>query len=131
MESQSSNGDPHNYGNHTDHANHAGDRIAFASSGPSFATWQSRSLSHAECTKVASIATACESTQPIERLTALATSRAGLVDDEVRRMACESMTTLMLWWRLMHHSRANSAWLPCEDYGRGTILSSMARTAAP
>lgn len=107
--------------------------MAFASSGRPVATWQGRPLSHAECTKVASIATACESIQPIERLTALATSRAGLVDDEVRRLACESMTTLMFWWRLMHQSRAHSAWLPCEDYGRGTILSisSMARTAAP
>ena len=95
MESQSSNdGGTHIDSHLTNHNNHDGCYTASASSEPPLAACQGRSWSAAECTKVATILTACESSRPIDLLTSMATSRAGLVDDEVRRLACESMTTM-------------------------------------
>lgn len=103
---------------------------ASASSGRPFAARQGRSLSTTECAKVASIWTACESTRPIGLLTTMATSNAGLVNDEVRRLACESMATGALWSRLIHESRANSAGIRSEDHSSDTILPSVARSTA-
>lgn len=129
MESQNSNdGGTHNHGNLTNHHGHDG--TALTSSEPPWAPCQARSLSPAECTKVATIMTACESARPIDLLSELATSNAGLVDDEVRRLACESMTTSARYRMLIHRSRADFAWLRCEDYARSRFLSSMA-TSTP
>lgn len=54
--------------------------------------WKGKTLSPVELAKVADILAACNFSEKTHLLTTLATSKAGLVDDEVRRVACGSMT---------------------------------------
>lgn len=54
--------------------------------------WKGKKLSPAESAKVADILAACNFSEKTHLLTTLATSKAGLVDDEVRRIACGSTT---------------------------------------
>ena len=54
--------------------------------------WHGRRLSSAERAKVIDILAACKLAEKTHLLTTLATSEAGLVDDEVRRVACGFMT---------------------------------------
>lgn len=52
--------------------------------------WKGKTLSRVEFAKVTDILAACNSAEKTLLLTTLATSEAGLVDDEVRRVACGS-----------------------------------------
>lgn len=52
--------------------------------------WKGKKLSPVELAKVADILAACNFSDKTHLLTTLATSEAGLVDDEVRRVACGS-----------------------------------------
>lgn len=52
--------------------------------------WKGKTLSPVELAKVADILAACNFSKKTNLLTTLATSEAGLVDDEVRRVACGS-----------------------------------------
>lgn len=57
-----------------------------------FEAWRGKSLSPAKYAKGIDIIQACQSIQATDQLATLATSPAGLVDDEVRRIACTSKT---------------------------------------
>lgn len=52
--------------------------------------WKGKTLSPVEFAKVTDILAACNLSEKTPLLTTLATSEAGLVDDEVRRVACGS-----------------------------------------
>lgn len=52
--------------------------------------WKGKTLSPVEFAKVTDILAACNFSEKTHLLTTLATSEAGLVDDEVRRVACGS-----------------------------------------
>lgn len=52
--------------------------------------WKGKALSPVELAKVADILAACNFSKKTHLLTTLATTEAGLVDDEVRRVACGS-----------------------------------------
>ncbi len=56
--------------------------------------WRGKPLSPAACTKVSYILAACKEGSVDDHLGTLATSADGLVDDEVRRVACTSMVNL-------------------------------------
>lgn len=58
----------------------------------SVSRWKGKTLSPVELAKVADILAACNFSEKTHLLTTLATSEAGLVDDEVRRVACGSTT---------------------------------------
>ena len=62
--------------------NHAG------SAGCALDGWQRRSWTSAQRTKVKEILACCHDREKNNHLTQLATSARGLVDDEVRRLAC-------------------------------------------
>lgn len=63
---------------------------AFTSDLP-YEGWRGKRLSPAGCTKVSRILAACKEARDGDHLGTLATSKDGLVDDEVRRVACTSM----------------------------------------
>lgn len=52
--------------------------------------WKGKTLSPVELAKVTDILAACNFSDKTHLMTTLATSEAGLVDDEVRRVACGS-----------------------------------------
>jgi len=56
--------------------------------------WRGKRLSPAGCTKVSRILVACKEACEGDHLGTLATLNDGLVDDEVRRVACTSMGNL-------------------------------------
>lgn len=53
-----------------------------------FRQWQVKPLSPAEYEKAINVVNVCNEDQDIERLIALASSKYGLVNDQVRRKAC-------------------------------------------
>lgn len=66
--------------------------IASVSPLPPYVGRKGKTLSPVESAKVADILGACKFSEKTHLLTTLATSEAGLVDDEVRRVACGSTT---------------------------------------
>ena len=54
---------------------------------PAFPKWQGKTLSPAEREKVADVSSACNDDDN-EKIIALASSKYGLIDDEVRRKTC-------------------------------------------
>ena len=56
--------------------------------GKPYGHWRGKLLTRQECSKVADIVTACKDARDVRLLATYATSPHGLVDDEVRRMAC-------------------------------------------
>lgn len=67
---------------------------AASSSDLSYDGWRGKRLSPAACTKVSHILVACNEACEGDPLGTLATSKDGLVDDEVRRVACTSTANL-------------------------------------
>ncbi|KAK5187961.1 GTPase-activating protein gyp8, partial [Cryomyces antarcticus] len=61
---------------------------------PLSASWRPEPLSEAEGSKVVQILEACRN-RDVEALAALATSRHGLVEDEIRRAACVALSTYL------------------------------------
>lgn len=61
-----------------------------------FADWQGRLLTRDECSKVVKIVAACEEPRDLRLLVTYANSPQGLVDDQVRRIACTSPRTLQI-----------------------------------
>ncbi len=57
--------------------------------------WRGKRLSPAACTKISHVLAACREGCEGDPLSTLATSNDGLVDDEVRRLACMSMASLV------------------------------------
>lgn len=68
-----------------------------------YETWQGRGLSAVEIEKLHLIIDACEGPGDHETLIALATSRNGLIDDEVRQIACMAMmSSPYVSWLTLH-----------------------------
>ena len=67
------------------------EKDAIPPKGRPFDEWKGKPLTQEACIKVNRILTACGKQRDLRSLVALATSAGGLVDDEVRRVACMSM----------------------------------------
>ena len=70
--------------------NSPGDGVPATWRAKPFAHWQGRLLTQEECSKVEEIVAACEDGHDMRLLVKYATSPHGLVDDQVRRIACMS-----------------------------------------
>lgn len=76
------------------------------------AHWQGKLLSQEECSKVGKIVAACEDTRDVRLLATYATSPHGLVDDQVRRIACMPPHNLLLQFEvvLMYLPKGRYCW---------------------
>ena len=77
-------------------ANAAKEEPTALTKGAPFDGWKGGSLTQEACTKVNRILAVCNGKQDLGSLVALATSAGGLVDDEVRRVACTSLRKHMI-----------------------------------
>lgn len=101
-----------------------------------FAHWQGRLLTHEECSKVKEIVAACEDAHGMRLLVKYATSPHGLVDDQVRRIACMSPHHQLLQfevilisvakgrycWDMMHPNRVSRHNPGASYHGTGTKI---------
>ena len=82
-------------------ATSADDGLPAAGRAKPFDHWQGRLLTPEECGKVVEIAASCEDARDVRLLVTYATSPHGLVDDQVRRIACMSPHNLLMQFEVI------------------------------